>query len=114
MMKVTLHCHDRFHVQLSCDRYWICGMHVHVCLYVIHFWRYMVLIHLRLGHLLSYITTFPLVSDSTMGCSVNVLTHFLKVADSLNYTAYILCSISNNMHSEHVIGKIMGYACNFD
>jgi hypothetical protein len=41
---------------------------------VIGFRRYMVLIQLRLGQLVSYITALPLVTDSTVVCSVNVIT----------------------------------------
>jgi hypothetical protein len=40
---------------------------------VISFWRYVVLIQLRLGQLVSYISAFPLVTDSTVVCSVNVI-----------------------------------------
>jgi hypothetical protein len=44
---------------------------------MISFWRYIVLVQLRLGWLVSYITAFPLVTDSTMVCSVNMITSFL-------------------------------------
>ena len=44
---------------------------------MISFWRYIVLIQLRLGQLVSYITAFPLVTDSTMVCSVNMIISLL-------------------------------------
>jgi len=44
---------------------------------MISFWRYIVLVQLRLGWLVSYITAFPLVTDSTVVCSVNMITSFL-------------------------------------
>ena len=44
---------------------------------VISFWRYIVLIQLRLGQLVSCITAFPLVTDSSMVCSVNMITYLL-------------------------------------
>lgn len=44
---------------------------------MISFWRYIILIQLRLGQLVSYITAFPLVTDSTMVCSVNIITSLL-------------------------------------
>jgi hypothetical protein len=83
---------------------------------VISFWRYIVLIQLRLDQLVSYITAFPLVTDSTMQmfCKNDHFT-FGKMADSRTYKAYILggqigevccilffCSISCRMHSEHI------------
>jgi len=43
---------------------------------VISFWRYLVLIQLRLGQLMSYITAFPLVTDSNVVCSVNMIISF--------------------------------------
>ena len=44
---------------------------------VISFWRYIVLVLLRLGHSVSYITAFPLVTDSIIVCSVNMITSLL-------------------------------------
>jgi hypothetical protein len=41
---------------------------------VIGFWRGIFLIQLRMGQLVSYITAFPLVTDSTVVCSVNMVT----------------------------------------
>jgi hypothetical protein len=45
---------------------------------MISFWRYIVLVQLKLGQLVSYITAFPLVTDSTVLCSVNMITSFFR------------------------------------
>jgi hypothetical protein len=44
---------------------------------MISFWRYIVLVQLRLGQLVSYVTAFLLVTDSTMVCSINMITSSL-------------------------------------